>query len=274
MIVYADILIILNFIVDYFLLMLTAQLLRRPVTLARQMLAAGVGALSSMLIFLPKLHTAIQLFFCIAVALVMTAVAFGIECRKRFLRAAAILFAVSFGYAGGMLALWFIFKPNGMVIHNSIVYFNISPLFLIVFSVAVFFIVALLRKLLDRTAPLAESCEISLFVDNKSITVTAIADTGNSIEDVFGLSEVIIADRAAATALLGDYTEDPQMLRRYRALPCNTVSGSELLDGYRCDKAYITHNGKTLEIRKPILAVSKSPLGGDYSAIINPKILL
>lgn len=274
MIVYADILILLNLAVDYFLLMLTSHLLRRSVTLVRQLLAAGMGALSSLLIFLPELNTAVQLSAGITIALVMTAVAFGISDKKGFLRAAAVLFAISFGYAGGMLALWNIFRPNGMVIHNSVVYLDISPLFLIVFSVAAFFITVLLRKLLDRAAPLAESCEIVLFADGRSITVTAIADTGNSMEDVFGLSEIIIADRAAATALLGDYANDPEMLHRYRALPCSTVSGSELLDGYRCDKAYVTHNGKTFEIRKPILAVSKSPLGGDYSAIINPKSLL
>lgn len=273
MVVYADILIILNFAIDYFLLMLTAHILRRPITLARQLLAAGIGALSAMLIFLPELNSAVQLILSVIIAFAMTATAFGIDSKKTFFRASAVLFAVSLGYAGGMLAIWNIFRPDGMVIHNSVVYFNVSPLFLILFSVGAFFIVIILRKLLDRTAPLAEKCEISLFAADKAITVTAIADTGNSIEDVFGLSEIIIADTAVASALLGDYKNDPEMLCRYRALPCHTVSGSDLLDGYRCDKAHIIHNGKTIEIRKPILAVSKTTLGGDYSAIINPKIL-
>lgn len=273
MVVYADILIILNFLVDYFIIMLTAHLLKKSVTLIRQILSAALGAVSSLLIFLPEFNTFTQIFSGIITALLMSAIAFGIKRVKIYFRETVVLFAVTCGYAGGMFAFWSVFRPHGMVIHNSVVYFNISPLFLICFSISAFFITVILRKLLDKNASTAENCEISLFANGKSITVNAIADTGNSIEDVFGLSEIIIADRAAFDALFDVEYDKNEIMRRYRALPCNTVSGSDILDGYRCDKAYIKHNDDTFEISKPILAVSKSSLGGDYTAIINPKLL-
>ncbi len=273
MVVYADILVLLNLLVDYFLLLLTAKLLHKSITLARQITAAAVGAFSSLMIFLPEYAVYIQIFLYTLPVIIMARIAFGKTSLRSFLKEVLVFLAVSCFYAGSMLCIWYLFKPHGMVIHNSIVYFNISPVFLIVFSALGYIIITLLRGFLERRAPLAKSCRIKLFAEGKQIEISAIADTGNSLEDIFGTSEIIIADPAAAEALLGDYTKNPTLRSRYRALPVDTVTGTDLLDGYRCDKAYITQNERTVELRKPILAISKSPLGGDYSAIINPKIL-
>ena len=60
---------------------------------------------------------------------------------------------------------------------------------------------------------------------------------------------------------------------RFRMIPCNTVSGNDLLEGYRCDEASVIGSNKTVILKKPILAVSKTPLDDGYNAIINPEIL-
>lgn len=272
MVVYADILVLLNMAVDYFLLALTARLIKAGAPVWRQLLAAFLGGLSALTLFLPELGAPAELLLRAAVCAVLTLTAFGFGTFKRWLRAVAVFFGVSFAYAGGMLGLWQLLRPDGMVIRNSVVYLNISPLFLILFSAAAYFIVLLLRTWLSKNGAAAERCEVRVTANRSSSSFTAIADTGNSLEDSFGCSEVIIADRAAVEALFSD-DSDAELRRRYRVLPCTTVAGTELLDGYRCDKAYITYGGKTTELSRPILAVSKTPMRGDYSAVINPKIL-
>lgn len=273
MVVYADILVLLNLLVDYFLLLLTAKILHKSISLGRQLTASAFGALSSLMIFLPEYPILIQILLYVLPVIIMARISFGKTNLRLFFKQVITFLAVSCFYAGGMMCIWYIFKPYGMVIHNSIVYFNISPIFLIAFSSLGYIIITLLRGWLEQRAPLADKCTIKLFSNGKSIEINAIADTGNSLEDIFGTSEIIIADAACATALFGDYSADTSLNSRYRALPVDTVSGTDLLDGYRCDKAYITQNKRTIELRKPILAISKSPMGGDYSAIINPKIL-
>ena len=140
--VYADILIAVNFTVDYFLLAFTAKLLRVNCPLWRQLIAA-----SSLMIFLPPLGAVIEFLVRIALCAVIALVCFGFHGARAFIRASIYFFAVSFGFAGAMLAVWYIFKPYGMVINNSAVYFNISPMFLIVFSVVGYFAAAVLRKI-------------------------------------------------------------------------------------------------------------------------------
>ena len=63
MVVYADILIVLNLIVNYFLLLATSKLLRRNVKVLPMLLSALAGAFSSLYIFLPKPSVIAELFF-------------------------------------------------------------------------------------------------------------------------------------------------------------------------------------------------------------------
>ena len=272
MTVYADILFLLNFAVDYFLISLTARLVKTGTGLGRQLLGAAIGGASSLTLFLPELNVALELLIRLAICAVITLASFGFGGIRRYLRAAAVFFAVSAGYAGAMLGIWQLIHPNGLIIRNSVVYLNISPLFLIGVSVAAYFIILLAGTVLGKRGAAAEKCEIRVYWDSTSSSFTAIADTGNSLEDSFGTSEVIVADRAVAEPLLEGKTQD-DIARRYRVIPCSTVSGGGVLEGYRCDKACIVCGDKTTELSRPILATSKTPMGGDFSAVIDPKII-
>jgi len=272
MVVYADILIVLNLIVNYFLLLATSKLLRRNVKVLPMLLSALAGAFSSLYIFLPKPSVIAELFFKVSVCFLMSAIAFGLRGIKQFLKASALLFAVTCGYAGIMMAVWHIFSPKGMIINNSVVYFDISPLILVGSSVAVYLVFVLLNLLFKRSAETAGECEISVTANEKNIKLKAILDSGNSLVDLFGKSEIIIADKLFVDQLFSNQNEE-ELKTRFRVIPCSTVSGDDVLEGYRCDTAFVSGENKTVTLQKPILAVSKTALNDGYNAIVNPKIL-
>ena len=276
MVVYADILVILNLIVDYFLLSATAVVLRVKLSVFRQLGGAAIGAISSLYIFAPDLGLFVDLVFRAVICAVMVLCAFGFKGVKRFFRAAGVLFLVTCGFGGIMTAVWSLFKPNGMTVVNSVVYFNISPAVLIGVSVITYLLFMLLRMILSRSTELAERCEITVTAEKKSITMEGIIDTGNSIRDYLSGCEVIIADSEFVKALLGsdNPNTEARLKSRYRILPLSTVSGGGTLDGFRCDSAVITDGERTVKLEKPILAVSKTPLKDDYQAIINPEIFI
>lgn len=269
MTVYADILFIINLIVDYFLLRLTSLILHLKPRLWRQMLGAVIGGIFSLYIFLPQSHPAVELSAHIIMCAILSFITFGFKSLVDFFRTSVVLYAINFAYSGAMIALWFIFKPYGMVINNSVVYFNVSPIFLIMFSVLGYFLTVILRRLLAKKFPQSAQCEVTLFINNKSINLSGIIDTGNSLKDTFGISEIIIVDSSIADRLLGTNRHIDEFARRYRAIPCTTVGGTEILDGYRIDHAQIIYNRKKYSIRNVVLAVSCSPLSG-AQAIINP----
>ena len=273
MVVYADILILLNFIVDYFLLALTAAILRCSLNVFRQLCGAGVGALSSLYIFLPQSPFVVELMIRFSVAGLMILCGFGFYSWRRFFRTVAVLFAVTFGYGGAMVGLWLLLRPNGMIINNSVVYFNISPLFLVFFSVIAYFLGMLLRNLLAKKTPDSKYCRIVFEVEKRSAEFMGILDSGNSLTDLFGAADVIIADCSVAEKLFGRDFSPEALKNRYRVLPYETISGQELLDGYRCDGGKIFLEDTVTVLERPILAVSKARIQGEYSAIVNPQTI-
>ncbi len=276
LVVYADILIILNIIVDYFLILASASLLHIKPKLYRIIFASVIGGISSLYIFAPDLGFFMGIIYRIVICLLMSLTAFGFRGIKQYLRASGILMLVTCGYGGIMTAVYTLLKPNGMAVGNSVVYFNISPAVLIGASVASYILFSIISSIFARTSKLAERCKITITAEDESITIDGIIDTGNSINDIFGNSEVIIADSKYIESLLGgtDPNKNEKLKSRYRIMPCSTVSGNGTLEGFRCDTATVSDGEKEIKLYKPILAVSKTHLNEDYGAIVNPKIFM
>lgn len=274
MIVYADILIIINLIVDYFLLNATASLLHRKVTFFRIVLASSEGALFSLYIFLPQSPIIIEFVLRCTVSFIMTLTAFGFRNFKEFLKASGLFFGITCLYAGLMMGLWHIFKPKGMVINNSVVYFDISATTLIICTVVFYFGFILLSKIFASNSRTAVKCEVKVYLNENITEFTAMLDTGNSLSDFFGNSEIIIVEKEVAEELLWstDLNLNPELKSRYRIIPLNTVSGLDMLDGFRCDSAIAVLNNETVYINNPVIAISKTSFDSGYKAIINPKI--
>ena len=269
MTVYADILVLVNFVVDYFLISLSGYFLHTKPKLWRIVLSAVVGGVFSLYIFLPQTNFFIQSLVQILMCTLLTFIAFGFKNLKSFFQSTAVLFCVNFAYSGAMIAIWLIFKPYGMAINNSVVYFNISPIFLILFSVIGYFVTILLQKVLKKPFLQNTYCEASLFCNGKKLDLCGITDTGNSLTDVFGISQIFITEQDIINTLLAEQKDNPA---RFRKIPCNTITGNKLLDGYRIDRAQITFNNKKYEFKNPILAVSATPLN-DCKIIVNPQNL-
>ncbi len=270
-----DVLIFLNSLVDYFLLLATAKITGEKTKTFRTVLSALLGGLSSIYIYLPQQKVMVEFLYKTTVAFILTLICYKFSGIKKYIKNVAVFLGVSCAYGGIMFALWTVFKPYGMVINNSVVYFSISPLMLVIFSTIGYIVFTLSFKIFKKTCQTAERCKILVTADGKQISLNAIADTGNSLEDIFSDSDIIIADKAKVISLFGDIHpfDDSKYAHLYRLLPCNTVSGDGSLEGFRCEKATVEADGKRIVLNKPILAVSKVPLNEDYNAIINPKIL-
>ena len=274
MIVYADILIALNLIVDYFLLLSAGAVIRKKPKFLRILSAAVVGGISSLYIFLPQSPVFVELILRGVLCSVMTLLSFGFGTLKDYLRTTGVFFGITCLYAGLMTALWHILKPRGMVINNSVVYFDISALTLIVCTVIFYFAFTLLSRLFGTNGKMAEYCTVTIKAGENTAELTAMLDTGNSLNDLFGNSEIIITNKKTAEMLFGqtDIEKNPSLKSRYRVVPLSTVSGSDMLDGFRCDSATAVLGKETVNIKNPIIALSKTAFDSGINGIVNPKI--
>ena len=145
MTVYADVLIVVNYIVNLFMLLAARRILGSAAGRGRMSLAALLGAAGSLVIFLPYIGFWFQFLYKLFLAVAMAAAAFGIKPWQKLIKAVFVTFAVSFLFAGLMLALSIVLAPAGMFYYNGVVYFDISALVLIAATGAAYLVLTVLK---------------------------------------------------------------------------------------------------------------------------------
>ena len=125
-VIYLDVLLLINLLVNYFLLLSVEHFTAFHVRRLRLLAGAAVGSLSSFLILLPALPDFLLFIIKLLLSGLITAVAFGIPSAKGYLKAVFAFWGFSFLFGGAMLALYFFCVPQGMVFRNGTVYFSIS----------------------------------------------------------------------------------------------------------------------------------------------------
>ncbi len=272
-VVYADVLIGVNILINYFLLLLTGKICCQGYKTLRVVGGAALGGLFSLYIFLPQQSFWLETVSRAAICLLLVFVSFGFYSFKAFLRNAAVFLGVTFLFGGIMLAVWMIFKPAGVVINNGMVYFDISPLLLIVSTAASYIIITLIRRFTKKDAPQGTKKQVEIFYGSQKNTVCCLIDSGNSLKDMLSDRPVIVISTEKAEKLLGfslkAETVPAGQVKGYRLIPYTAVGGSGMLPAFKADKAVIDNK----ELSSVIVAVSDNAHGDDYDGILNPEIL-
>lgn len=277
-IVYIDVLICLNLIINYFILLCVGKFLHRKKSRLRMLLGALFGSLCSLIILLPPMNGALNFLFKFFVSVIICLISFKFGSLSEFIKNTAAFYLMSFLFCGVMLALWFTFTPKGMVINNSTVYFDISPLCLIVSSIITYFIVWLICRVTGRKAPKALYYNIILEMGNKKTEIKGKLDTGCNLVEPFSGSPVIVCEKNKIKNILPmDIMEyDSELIlagnaSKFRLIPFNTISSSGLLPCFKPDRIIIDDR---LCLNEIFIAVSS---GNEFSegcgCLINPQCL-
>jgi stage II sporulation protein GA (sporulation sigma-E factor processing peptidase) len=243
-IIYIDILIALNLFVNYFLLLAVAKFLYLKPRRKRLVLGACLGAIYSVYIFLPEINSFLSLLIKSAMALSIVCVTFGIL-KELILKTFLCFLIINFAFLGLTFAMWIIFRPAGMIIKNGIIYFNFSPLTLVISTIISYFIIELINKIIGH-----HSCENMIFkvkivLAKKCAIFDAYLDTGNNLKEPFSHLPVILVNKTCIKNILpkGINFEDANKIEEYslkfnkklRLIPFGTISGEGNLIAFKPD---------------------------------------
>ncbi len=290
--VYVDILVLTNFIADYFLLLLTAFLAAVEVKRWRLFLGAGAASFSSLLIFAPEMSLVLEILVKLAISLVIVVITFGFSNLKRYIKAAVVFYAANVILAGGAMLVWSIFAPRGLIVRNGAVFYNISPIVLIATCAAVYIISIIVSKIISRRQSRGREYSVVLEFEGKKARVRGIVDSGNMLRDAISGSPVIVCDFDKISCLLnselceimkkqnfelGFYSAitTSRYKNRFRVIPFESVGGSGVMAALVMDRAVITCGGETCEVPDVIMAVThKKIAGGEFDVLLNPELIL
>lgn len=285
MVIYLDVLILINLYVTYFQILAVSAFTHRKTVWYRKLSAAGIGAVASLSIFIPQemvlTLTLLKIFLCALIAFV----AFGYTGFRAYAVSVLFLMLVSFVFSGLMLCVWLFSAPMKMLFINGTVYFGVDTMTIILSTCAAYGVVRIIRYILDKNGKTDGKYTVIIKNNGRECRLSALADSGNGMVDCFSGLPVIVCRRdmcADVSPPAIDMIENnsdiseigTQMIKGVRIMPFSTVGKGGLICMFKAESVVI--DDETNEEKYPVNALIGIVIGGrqEYEAIFNPKILV
>lgn len=285
MVIYLDVLILINLYVTYFQILAVSAFTHRKTVWYRKLSAAGIGAVASLSIFIPQemvlTLTLLKIFLCALIAFV----AFGYTGFRAYAVSVLFLMLVSFVFSGLMLCVWLLAAPMKMLFINGTVYFGIDTMTIILSTCAAYGVVRIIRYILDKNGKTDGKYTVIIKNNGRECRLSALADSGNGMVDCFSGLPVIVcrrdmcADVSPPAIEMIENNSDisdigTQMIKGVRIMPFSTVGKGGLICMFKAESVVI--DDETNEEKYPVNALIGIVIGGrqEYEAIFNPKILV
>ena len=284
--IYVDTLFLLNALVDYLLLLAAARLAGEPLRRVRYALGAALGGLYAVAIFLPGGAFLAHPLCRLAAAALMLLTAYGAS--RRLLRQGVLFTALTCAFGGGIVAIGML-GGRGLSLGYGVLY-SALDLKVVLLSAAVCYGVLTLvfQRLARHSAADGELIPARMTIDDRSVSLTALVDTGNTLTDPVSGRPVLVAEGESLFPLFpAAHRPSPDDLRdpaagiarlgtgawraRFRLLPYRSVGVERgLLLAVRVDGLELAGQGKG----PALAALSPTPVsdGGGYTALVGPEL--
>lgn len=243
--VYVDVLFIINFITDYLLLSITSFFIKRRPQIIKNTIAAAFGALYASFAFFLPAGTVLIVPLSVCISLLMVSIAFGVKKAAFLLKNIAVFYLVSFVSAGvgfAALSLGNRYAGVNFAVNAGIFYADINAYTLLaVFFISVFVIhtaCGYIRKIRIKSQFLYD---ITIEKNGKTVTDTALFDTGNFLRDPITQESVLIAEWQTVSDLFSEDTLSACVAAKpgeFSYIPCRGLGGSAGLFAFRPDNIH------------------------------------
>lgn len=256
MTIYLDLVMILNFVIDFILLLTVSIILKRNVKLTRIMLGAFIGGISILFLFF-NINSFILFIFKILISILMILTTFGYKTIKYTLVNILYLYMSSIILGGFLylLNLEFSYKHIGMIFFNNGL--SINFIFLIIFSPIILYIY--IKQTKNLRYNYSNYYNIEIINKNKRYKYIGYMDSGNVLVDNLTKKIVILIDKRK---LLFN-------IKEFRLIPYMSVNGSNMMKVVKIDK--LIFNNK--EYSNILLGVMDNISLDGVDVILNRKLL-
>lgn len=299
--IYLDIVILENIVINYLILLVTSRFSKNRTSNLRLFLGSVAGtAYLVLMILLPETKIYATLLSKFLLSIGMIAITFNFNRITVFLKTLALFYAATFIFAGAGFALMFFNKDWGIlkngVLISQLTFLDAKWTELLV---AVAFAMIIFRVVWDAVQSrfIKEKLLVDIYitVGGKSIELSALVDTGNSLHDPLTNLPVVVAEFSAIKDLLPDdirgifeqnYENDlnsvtatissSNWFSRFRLIPFTSLGKENgMLLGFRPDYIEIGAADGKKDIRDVIIGIYNRTLSANdqYRALMNPELI-
>ncbi len=288
--VYADILFLINFLLDFILLYAVSRFGAFHASKKRLFFASLAGAVYGVLLVFPSLQMLGNFFFKLLASFLIVRIAFPRLTRRKYMAAVAYFYLISFAMAGAVIGGTALLKGMGFA-DAGFTFTAATLVFALLICLALSkWGVDYVKKNFLRNSYVEV---IDIHFNGKSARVNALIDTGNELVDPISKKPVIVAEFDAVRDLLpfslqdafmrhgrGDVARiltdlmEKSIVRSLRLVPFSSIGKANgLLLGFKPELVLIPDRGHCqLEDTVVCLYWGKIHTRDDCRCIINPAI--
>lgn len=279
-VVYIDSLFLLNLVVNYLLLLSAGKLAGEPLRRCWLAVGAALGALYAACVFFPGTGFLLHPLCKLGVGVLMLLLAYGGS--RHLLRVTLVFFGVSAAFGGGIFAITLL-GGRGMTLKNGIFYSGMDLRLILLSAAGCYVLMTMVFRRAARHSP-GELRKVTVTLAGRTICLTALRDTGNTLTDPVTGRPVLVAEAARILPLFPEgegpnieELQDPvhalERLHqgpwgsRFRLLPYRAVGvDCGFLLALRTDSVRAEGD----EYGAILVALSPTPVsdGGGYSALV------
>lgn len=294
--VYADIILLENLIMNYFILWSTARLARYRYSKLKLLIASFLGAVYALLSYSPEYSYLFSFYMKILFSLLIVIVAYTPEYFHLLLKLTATFYIISFIFGGAAFGLFYFI--NGLnLTSNGISFIRDFPVGLLAVAVAAsYFIIKYswdyIQHRINRDKIILK---VQMRFGEKQLFLNALVDTGNSLKDPLTDAPVMITEYEIIKEMLPDEVQRifeqegennlnaiaeimtiSKWASRFRIIPFRSLGRENgMLVGFKPDEITIFDSERRIQSDNIIVAIYRKKLSGDgeYGALIHPEML-
>lgn len=256
--IYIDVLFLVNFFMDFWILWLMRLLLKYSATYLKLMLSAAVGAawvcFLAVTSFLPA---GLKMIISYAgISSLMIFLAFGKKKPKELLTGVIYLYVFAFSLGGILNFLYFHTKIGSL------------PRLFLMAAIGVGYTCLLFFEVLRKKKRACDLYDVDLIYRERKTTVKGLLDSGNGLFDPVSKKPVNVVEYGACKDLIIS-------VEKVRYIPFQSVGKTDgLLVGIEIDECMIHMGDKIVTIQKPMIGICKHSLCADhrYQMLLHPSL--
>lgn len=294
--IYADVIFLLNFIMNSLVLVVTAYAIGMRWKLWRILLSAAVGALYVLGEWIPALNFLYSVPTKLLSLLVFIYIAFGYKSIRTFLLLTGTFLISAFLLGGAVLGWIGLTQSDGLLWGGNPYQINIAWTHLLGgVCMGLMLLAMVCRHLFAKILQRRVVYQITIEYQKRSISLPALLDTGNSLYGGgIGKKPVVLVEYTVLKKLLTELTiqflektdhsewltnltkcEDIEWIKRVQIIPYQAVGITSMLLGFRPDKLVVLYNGQNIVTDQVIIGIHNGVLSqaGLYTALLHAGII-
>ena len=211
--VYVDLILILNFIIDFLILITISIILRRNASIKRILFSTFVGTLSILVLFI-NMCSLVLFLFKMVLSILLVLIAFGYKDIKYFFNNILYFYTTSI-LLGGFLYFLNIqigYEKVGLTFIDN----NVKLNFLVVVIFSPFILYIYIRQIKEFKLFYSNRKKVNVYLDDRIIELNGYVDSGNTLVEPYGGKFVIIAHNKE----IDDYSK----VNNYILVPYKTLN--------------------------------------------------